>query len=493
MKTRIRVLAIFIISIFAIISLRLFYIQVIHQKIYAARAENQYVSHRTGQKSRGSIFFTRKDGTLALAATTVGKDFKRSYPNTTLASHVLGIVAYNGDIKEGVYGLEKYYEHELSGDAISSINPFAAAFRRVAGMQTSDQYDVVTTIEPEIQSALEATLDNVQKMYSSDGVGGIVMDPKTGAVLAMAYTPNFDPNDPSKATSEGVFRNPSVSDVHEFGSVIKPLVVAAGFDTGVITPDTTYNDATGSIKVGVETIHDFDKKGHGVVTVREIIAKSLNTGMVMVEQKLGQENMRKYFTLYGLRNKTDIDLPSEGVSLTKNLDSNRDIEFAAASFGQGFAVSPVQIIRAFSALANHGVPVNPFVVKEIRLPDGTVIKTHENKILPRAIGAEASKTISDVLIWSVDNSLANGTLKFPHHTVSAKTGTAQMVAPNGKYYTDQYLHSMFAYVPASNPKYLIFLYNINPKGVQYASESLAKPLFTYLRFLISYGTIAPDR
>jgi stage V sporulation protein D (sporulation-specific penicillin-binding protein) len=215
--------------------------------------------------------------------------------------------------------------------------------------------------------------------------------------------------------------------------------------------------------------------------------------MVMIAEKLGHNNMRKYFEMYGLRDKTGIDLPSETGSLTKNLDSNRDIEFASASFGQGFAVTPVQVVRAFSALANDGIPADPYLVKEIRTPDGKVVESFQPKYLDRAISVESAHTISTVLTHVVDTELKKGALSFPHHTVAAKTGTAQMVAPNGRYYEDRYLHSMFAYVPASNPQYLVFLYNVYPKGVEYASSSLAEPLFGYLRFLISYGTITPDR
>ncbi len=137
--------------------------------------------------------------------------------------------------------------------------------------------------------------------------------------------------------------------------------------------------------------------------------------------------------------------------------------------------------------------MKPYIVKEIRTPSGTLVKSFDPKPLSPVIKKETAQTISTVMTHIVDVSLHNGNLAFPHHSVAAKTGTAQMVGPNGKYYDDQYLHSMFAYVPASNPKYLVFLYNVNPKGVEYASTSLAKPLFSYLRFLISYGRILPDR
>lgn len=550
MHSRIRIFAIFIIFLFVALIVQLFYVQVVHSAYYKAKGSSQYISNRQENEPRGTIYFSRQDGTLISAATmnsgyllaiapvlidnkdevynkinsiypidkelfykkmeksndpyeelahrvpknkiieiqklkikgvSSERELWRNYPGGVRAAHVLGLVAYVGQYEQGVYGLEKLYEDELApASQHKSVNPFAAVFRDI-GTDNLGRKDIVTTIEPEIQVALEKTLNDVQTSYSSEGVGGIVIDPKTGAILAMAYTPSFNPNDLSEVANEEVFLNPAVSKVYEFGSVIKPLVVAAALDAGVINQSTKFND-TGSIKVGVETIHNFDKKGRGVVTINEILGQSLNTGMVMIGQKIGKDNLRSYFEKYGLRKKTGIDLPSEVNSLTKNLDSNRDIEFATATFGQGFNVTPIQVVRAFSALANNGVPVNPYVVKEIRTSDGEVVKSFEPTYLDPAIKPETAKEISIVLTHVVDTSLQNGTLSLPHHSVAAKTGTAQMVGPNGKYSQDRYLHSMFAYIPASDPKYLVFLYNVYPKGVEYASYSLSKPLFSYLQF-----------
>ncbi|OGI83969.1 hypothetical protein A2903_00900 [Candidatus Nomurabacteria bacterium RIFCSPLOWO2_01_FULL_33_17] len=549
------------IILFVAIIIRLFYIQVIDSAYYKELGIGQYIATHSENEQRGSIYFSRQDGTLISAATmsngyilaitpkliketdlvykkisdiypidhdifyekvlkkddpyeeiahripkdialkiqdlkisgiTIARESWRNYPGGSRAAHVLGLVAYSGEYEEGVYGLERLFEKELvNSNEHTSVNPFAAVFRNL-GNDTNSRHDIVTTIEPEIQIALEKTISDVQVMYESEGVGGIVINPKTGEILAMAYTPSFDPNFPSQATEESVFLNPAVSKVYEFGSIIKPLVVSAALDTDSINQETKFNDE-GFIKVGVETIHNFDNKGRGVVTIKEILGQSLNTGMVMIMQKLGQKNMRLYFKKFGLRDKIGIDLPSEINSLTSNLDSNREIEFAAASFGQGFAVTPVQVVRAFSSLANGGVPANPHVVKEIRTQDGVIIKSFEPTFLDSALKPETAKEISIVLTHVVDMSLQNGTLAFPHHSVAAKTGTAQMVGPDGKYSDDRYLHSMFAYIPASDPKYLVFLYNVYPKGVEYASASLSKPLFSYLQFLISYGTIKPDR
>ncbi len=457
-----------------------------YEKMKKTNDPYEEIAHRVPKDAASKLTAAKIKGVF------LSRELWRSYPGGSKAAHVLGLVAHVKDYEQGVYGLEKYYEEYLTPPtSLGRVNPFAAAFRHLRS-NTGERMDIVTSLEPEVQVALEKTINDVRNTYESEGVGGIVMDPKTGRILAMAYTPAFDPNDISDIETDAAFINPSVSRVYEFGSVVKPLIAAAGFDAGVVTPDTTYMD-TGSVKVGIETIHNFDKKGRGLVDIRTILGQSLNTGMVMIEQKLGIAKMRKYLTGYGFRDKTGIDLPSESGSLTSNWDSNREIEFASASFGQGFAVTPVQIIRALSALANEGVPVNPYVVEEIRTPDGKTIEEFEPEYLDRVISKDASRQISDVLVHVVDNTLQNGTLSLPHHSVAAKTGTAQIASPNGGYYEDRYLHSMFAYLPASNPKYIVFLYNVYPKGVEYASASLSKPLFGYLRFLVSYGKILPDR
>ncbi len=342
MHSRIRILAICMIVLFGALSVRLFYVQVLHSGYYKARGLGQYIAGRQESEPRGTIYFSRQDGTLISAATMnsgfvlaispssitdaesvysritalypierslfdekmakkndpyeeiahrvpksvadkiqeakipgvyLARELWRNYPGGSRAAHVLGLVAHLGDYEEGVYGLEKVYEKELAPPGQhSTINPFAAAFRQLDSGSDS-RHDIVTTLEPEIQVALEKTLTDVQTMYSSEGVGGIVIDPKTGAILAMAYTPSFDPNTPSTASSEGAFLNPAVSRVYEFGSVIKPLVVAAALDIDVINEKTTFND-TGSIKVGVETIHNFDNKGRGIVTIKEILGQS---------------------------------------------------------------------------------------------------------------------------------------------------------------------------------------------------------------------------
>lgn len=206
--------------------------------------------------------------------------------------------------------------------------------------------------------------------------GGIVMDPVTGDILAMAYTPGFNPNEYGKENDVAVYANPNVESVFEFGSVIKPLVMAGALDAGVVTKDTTYTDK-GFVKVGDRTINNFDKIGRGPgTTMQDVLNQSLNTGMVFVEQKLGKTAFKNYLLSYQIDKKTDIDLPGEVASLTANLEGNRDVELANAAFGQGIALTPIEAIRAFSALGTGGKLPWPHVGKEIKYEFSTKSLDH---------------------------------------------------------------------------------------------------------------------
>ncbi|HYE73391.1 MAG TPA: penicillin-binding transpeptidase domain-containing protein, partial [Blastocatellia bacterium] len=333
--------------------------------------------------------------------------------------------------------------------------------------------DVLTTIEPFVQTTLQDILVDIDAKWDTDGVGGIVMDPRTGEIVAMAYAPDFNPNEYSKAPNASVYANPNVESVFEFGSVIKPLVMAGALDAGVVTKDTTYVDK-GFIKVGDRTINNFDKVGRGTATMQDVLNQSLNTGMVFVEQKLGKERFKKYLLGYQINQKTGIDLPGEVTSLTSNLNTNRDVEFANAAFGQGIALTPVAAIKAFSALGTGGVLPTPHVGKMIKYE--FTEKELEHPTAQAAIKPETTEKITDMLVGVAESVLKTYRLSVPHHTVAMKTGTAQMANPNGGgYFADKYLHSMFAYFPAYDPKFIVFVYAKNPKGIKYAAQTLSVP------------------
>lgn len=426
------------------------------------------------------------------------KERWRFYPGGKTAAHLLGFTGFaeDGVTHSGRYGLERYYNDVLMRDSSDLyVNFFAQVFSNISGAFFKDEKssgDIVTTIEPAVQHELEGKLAGVMSKWNSDLTGGIVMDPYTGEILAMAVTPVFDPNDLSKEKSTSIFGNPMVDRVYEMGSIIKPLAMAAGLDAGVVTPKTTYEDK-GFVLVNGAKVSNFDGRGRGVVNMQQVLNDSLNTGMAFVTGKLGNEKLTDYFMSYGFGQETGIDLPGEIRGLVSNLKSPRDIEHVTASFGQGIAMTPIETIRALASLGNGGFLPSPHIVKKINYTSGVSRSVTYDPSEP-VLKPETSKTITDMLVHVVDHALLNGTVKNPRYSVAAKTGTAQMAKESGGgYYADRYLHSFFGYFPAYKPRFVIFLFTVYPKGAQYASHTLTQPFIDLEKFLINYYEVPPDR
>jgi cell division protein FtsI/penicillin-binding protein 2 len=261
---------------------------------------------------------------LKLPGVSIFKSKWRFYPGETLASHTLGFVAYKDDAITGRYGLEYMYNDVLAKESPELyVNFFAQIFSSISkGLFEGDQADgnLVTTIEPNVQRYFDDALKELDTTWSADQVGGIIIDPKSGEIIAMASTPDFDLNSFQNVENSGVYSNPNVESVFEFGSVVKPLVMAAAINEGVVTPETTYTDL-GSVTVDKKVIYNFDKKARGLTTMQGVLNESLNTGMVFVEGELGRDHQRDYLYKYGFGAKTGIDLPNETRGLTDNLKS----------------------------------------------------------------------------------------------------------------------------------------------------------------------------
>jgi len=308
----------------------------------------------------------------------------------------------------------------------------------------------------------------------------------------MGVYPTFDPNNPQAQKNVSVFSNPLVENVYELGSIIKPLTVAAGIDAGVITASSTYDD-TGSIVVNGKKISNFDGKARGITTIQDLISQSLNIGAAHVERLLGNQRFTDYFYRFGLSQKTGIDLPNEGRNLVDNLKSPRDVEHVTASFGQGIALTPISAVRALATIANGGVLIQPHVVKRIDYKLGWS-KDINPPIGDRVIKPQTAHDLAVLMTYSVDNVLLNGTTKLPNYSVAAKTGTAQIAKAAGGGYSDtEILHSFVGWFPSFNPKFLVFLYTVNPKGVKYGSETLTLPFHSIVQFLVNYYEVPPDR
>ena len=562
---RIRIITALVVSLMAVLIVRLYVVQVVHGSEYRATAENQYVHTVSELYNRGSIYFTTKDNekvsgatiktgyllaidpskiedaeathsalsallpiehdtfieranrtdktyqeierqvendtatkieALKLPGVKLYRDQWRYYPGKSLSARTVGFIGYNGDTLEGKYGLERYYNDILKRDTDHmSVDFFAELFSNLGTLvfdaSEGTEGDIVTTIEPTVARTLDKVLEDAQKQWNSKVTGGIIINPKNGEIIALNVVPSFDLNNRKDVPIED-FRNPLIENVYEMGSIIKPLTVAAGLDAGVITPQSTYYDA-GFITLSDYTIRNYDGRGRGTVPMQEILSQSLNTGVAHIASLLGKERFRKYF--YGLKlgSETGIDLPSEGHGLVKNLEENRELEFATASFGQGISLTPIETVRALSTLANGGVLITPHLVKRIEYKNGDV---HEVGFPDgdRIFSEKTSEEITSMLVTVVDKALKGGKAKNEYYTVAAKTGTAEIADPvTKKYYEDKYLHSFFGYFPAYDPQFLIFLYTVEPKGVNYASETLTDPFIELVQFLINYYQLPPDR
>lgn len=457
-----------------------------------ARANDQYEV----LADKVSVEDKEKITNLKLKGVRFENSKERFYPGGRMAAQTLGFVGWKGDELLGRYGLERQYNDVLSrekGDLY--VNFFAELFTNLHKTFFRDPHaegDIVSTIEPEAQLMLEKTLRDVREKWQIDSAGGIVINPHTGDIIAMAGYPDFDPGNFGTVKDISVFQNPNVEDVFELGSVIKALTMAAGLDAGVITENTTYND-TGCMVLNTEHICNFDKVARHTTTMQTVFDKSLNMGATFIMQRLGKDKFKDYFMKFGLGEKTGVDMPGEVGNIIGNLKSTRDVEYATASFGQGIALTPVSAVRAFSALANDGKIVSPRVITAIAYPDGFV-HTIPRPDPVQVIKPETANTVTRMLVQTVDTSLAGGTPKLEHYAVAAKTGTAQMAREDGRgYYADKYLHSMFGYYPAYNPEFLVLLYGVNPKGVSFSSQTMAVPFMNLAKFLVTYYDVAPDR
>ncbi|MEK7588248.1 MAG: penicillin-binding protein 2 [Patescibacteria group bacterium] len=564
---RTKVISIFVLLFSSVLVGKLFLTQIVHKNFYADEAIRQYVTPTSNIFERGTIYFTKKDGSLVSGATQstgfklaitpadikdpkfvyqklnliidlneedfikkvskkadpyeelafrlskseadaisalkldgvkIFKEKWRFYPGNSMAAHTVGFVAYSGDALAGRYGLERKYNKELGRDKDNPyVNFFAEVFSNVNKTlfknNQAKRGDIVTTIEPSTQSFLEKSLGGVLSKYKADSIGGIIMNPMDGSIYAISSLPSFDLNDFSKVDDPSLFSNPLVENVLEFGSVVKPLVMASALDTGVVTANTSYNDK-GSVIVEKKEIFNFDKKGRGPgTTMQDVLNQSLNTGMVFAYQKLGKDRMRDYMLSFGIKEKTGIDLPNETSGLVSNLNSPRELEYANAAFGQGIALTPVELIRALASLANGGVLVTPHLANKIKYDDGT----EEELIYPTKqtrISKKTSEEITSMLVTVMDKSLKGGLAKMEHHSIAVKTGTAQVAnSEQGGYYEDRHTHSFFGYLPAYDPKFIVFLYAVNPKGVPYASQTWADPFLDIAKFLVNYYELPPDR
>lgn len=428
----------------------------------------------------------------------------RFYPQGDIASSVVGFYGYDskGEKKTGCYGIEEYYQKQLAGiDGFrrgmvdAEQNPIFSSQNKIK--EAVNGSDIVLTIDQNIQFFIEEKVKEAYKKYKPKNITFIVMSPKTGEILAMASLPNFDPNKYYKEKNSEVFKNPALLSF-EPGSIFKPITAAAGIEEGVITPQTTYVDK-GAVKIGGFTIKNSDLKAHGKRTMTQVIEFSLNTGVVFIQQRLGRTKFVNYVKKFGFGKKTGIDLFGEELGNIENIVHPRSneklIECANASFGQGISVTPMQILTAFTAIANQGKMVKPYIVKEIRSPDGKIKKT-KRKVLGQPISAETASRVSAMMVSTVKNGYSKKA-DVKGYLIAAKTGTAQAswsyfgIKKVG--YSGKTVQSFINFAPAFDPKFLILLKMDAPtSGPRFSSDSLAPIAKEINTYLFGYMGIPPE-
>lgn len=411
------------------------------------------------------------------------KETERYYPYKETLSHVIG---YVGIDNQGLSGLELLYDKYLTGTN-GSIKYFSDGKGKKLVLPEiyetpTPGMDINLTIDLDLQLILENELTNAEKKYNVEGAIGIVMDPKTGEILAMSNRPTFDPTNYQNYSIETINRNLAIWSSYEPGSTFKILTVAAAVNEGKINLfEDTYFD-TGSIRVDGGVLHCWKHKGHGQQTFLEVIENSCNPGFVVMGNKLGKEVLFDYIYRFGFGKKTGIDLNGEGKGILFDLEKVGPLELATTSFGQGVSVTALQQVEAVSAIINNGNMYTPFVVKSISdYETGTIIKeTKPNLKGKNLIKEESSKLVR----YALESVVANGSghnAYIEGYRIGGKTGTAQKVGQDGKYMVGNYILSFIGFMPADDPKYVVYIALDGAKGVtQYggtASAPIAKNIF----------------
>jgi cell division protein FtsI/penicillin-binding protein 2 len=350
-----------------------------------------------------------------------------------------------------------------------------------------DGSSLYLTLDQNIQYMVAQKMKALAGKWQAAGGCAIVMEPKTGAIRAMVSLPDFDPNEYQKTPDVDNFMNSCTQKLYEPGSVFKPIVMAAALDTGKISPETSYTD-TGLLQIGGYTIQNAQNKTYGLSTMTNVLEKSINTGVVFVQRLIGGEVFKKYIEAFGFDEPTGVDLAGEASGDLRNIREDREINFATASFGQGLSVTALEMASAIAAIANNGQLMRPYVVEKIVQADGRE-QVVQPRLIRQVIVPQSAAKLTAMLVSTVRNGYDK--VKLPGYFVAGKTGTAQIAESRG-YSAEDTNHSFEGYAPAYNPEFLIFIRLEKPRGIQFASESLA-PVFTEMAsYLFNYYEIAPE-
>ena len=406
------------------------------------------------------------------------KKKSRFYPAGNLASHILGFVSpadekeaeelkYE-DIERGRYGLEQRFNLSLTG--------LLGKFEKDKIVGREEGSNLILTIDRNIQSQAEEILKKLADKWDAEGGSVIVQEPATGKILALANFPDFDPNNYFDFQIKN-FLNSSISSLYEPGSVFKLITMAAGIDSGKITPDSEYLDR-GYVILNGKKITNWDKKAYGKINMTAIIENSINTGSVYVENKTGHEIFSNYVKLFGFNELTGVELPGEIKGNIGNLNNGEEIDYATASFGQGVAITPIQMINAVSAIANGGLLMKPLIVVD-----------EKTEVIRRVVSEKTAKEVSKMMVSSVKKNII---ADISGYEISGKTGTAYI--PDFQYggYTDKVINTYVGFAPATNPKFAILIKLENPKGAPLAGQTVVPAFRDLAQYILNYYNIPPD-
>lgn len=432
---------------------------------------------------------------LKIKGVGVSYELDRFYPGGRLASNVMGFLGYGPEgNRAGQYGIEEYYDQDLFGKEANiynffEINPFSLFSKKSStDLQFDKPKNLVLTIDKNVQIFVEDRLKNIIEKWGAEKGTVIVQEPKSGKILAMADWPNFNPNEYANFEPK-YFLNGGFQEIYEPGSSFKPVTMASGLDLSKITPQTTYEDK-GFVKVSGYTIRNFSNKVFGLQTMTQVLEKSINTGVMFVENLIGDDKFLDYIVNMGFGQKTGIDLSGEVSGDITNLYSGRKINYLTASFGQGIAVTPLQLINAYSTIANGGKLMRPYVVDKIIKDGGEEVLT-KPEIVSIPISEKTAVKLQSMLVGVVDNGFDKA--RITGYDVAGKTGTAQIPDGSGGYSENEFIHNFVGFAPAYNAQFTILIKMDKPKGIQFAADSLSPTFKEIAKFLVNYYNIPPTR
>jgi len=415
----------------------------------------------------------------------------RRYPQGSMASQVAGFVGGEGI---GQYGVEGYYE-----DVLRSKEYFPKKEGGFAGhgfVQSEERsasgQDIYLTIDYNIQFMAEKLLEEARNNLNIESGQIIVMEPSSGKILALANSPSFDPNNYADVKDFMVFQNSAIQKFYEPGSAFKPITMAAALDQGKITPQTTYVDE-GAVKIGGLAVYNFDQRVWGQKTMTQVLENSINTGAVFAERAAGHEMFLDYLAKFGFFEPTGIDLQGEVFSENAEFKKGYEINFATAAFGQGIEITPIQLVRAFSAIANGGKLMKPYLADKV-FKNGKIVESSPAVVRDNVISSKTASELSAMMVSVVEKGSGKAA-KIPGYYIAGKTGTAQVsfsaLDINKKGYSDKTWQSFIGFAPAFNARFVILVKLDDPAAK--TAEYSAVPIFKELaKYIIDYLEIPPD-